>query len=158
MPCSLSSITYLRGDAEWEERAQRFVRKTRDISNILVELGGLAFTKEVNASVTYQASCHLTHVQRVTEAPLQLLKSIPGVAYREMQGYDRCCGSAGIYNIVNYEDSMDIKMEKTKKTDAAIIVTTNPGCLLQMKLGIKREGLEDKVRAVHLVDLLAEAL
>ena len=148
-------------DPEWIDRAKRFVAKTRDISQVLVELNGLTFSKEVNANVTYQASCHLTHVQRVTDEPLELLKSIPGIRYREMKGYDRCCGSAGIYNIVHYEDAMDIldvKMKKAKETEAAIIVTTNPGCLLQMKLGIKREGLEDKVRAVHLIDLLAEAV
>ncbi len=162
--CGAMLVEYdhlFEGDPEWTERAKTFVAKTRDISQVLVELDGLTFSKEVNASVTYQASCHLTHVQRVTEAPLKLLKSIPGIQYREMNGYDRCCGSAGIYNIVHYEDAMDIldvKMKKAKETEAAIIVTTNPGCLLQMKLGIKREGLEDKVRAVHLVDLLAEAI
>lgn len=162
--CGAMLVEYhhlFEGDSEWEERAKRFVAKTRDISQVLVELDGLSFNRKVDATVTYQASCHLTHVQRVTDEPLQLLKQIPDIHYHEMNGYDRCCGSAGIYNIVHYDDAMDIldvKMKKAKETEAAIIVTTNPGCLLQMKLGIQREGLEGKVRAVHLIDLLAEAV
>ncbi|MCC2683625.1 MAG: glycolate oxidase, partial [Paenibacillaceae bacterium] len=110
--------------------------------------------------VTYQRSCHMTNVQRVTREPLALLRSIPGITVREMADKDKCCGSAGIYNLVNYEDSMDIldvKMSNVKKTGAVTIVTTNPGCLLQMQLGITREGLQSKMRAVHLADLLAEA-
>jgi len=147
-------------DEEWRMRAERFVNRSRDVSVIFAMLDGLEFTKEINEIVTYQASCHLTHVQKITLEPKDLLQKIPGIRYKEMKDYDRCCGSAGIYNIVNYEDSMDIldlKMEKAKKTNAATIVTTNPGCLLQMKLGIKREALESSVRAVHLVDLMMEA-
>ncbi len=102
----------------------------------------------------------MKNVQKVTEEPLALLKQVPNAGYREMKNFDRCCGSAGIYNLVNYEESMDIldiKMKNAKETIATIIVTTNPGCLLQMKLGIQREGMEKTVRAIHLVDLLVEA-
>lgn len=147
-------------DPEWKERAERFSQSSKDITQILYELDGLTFTSELDEVITYQSSCHLTHVQKVTDAPLELMKQIPGVEYRAMKDYDRCCGSAGIYNIVNYDDSMkilDAKMSNMKKTKAVTIVTTNPGCLLQMKLGIKRENLEEQVRAVHLVDLLVEA-
>lgn len=147
-------------DAQWRERARAFTRKTRDISEILVELDSLAFMRPVEGSVTYQASCHMLNVQKVAEAPLKLLRSIPEIDYREMQGADRCCGSAGIYNIVQYEDAMNIldkKMVHMKATEASTIVTTNPGCLLQMKLGIERENLDSAVRAVHLVELLHEA-
>src|SRR5699024_10726184 len=83
------------------------------------------------------------------------------IEYEEMNDAKRCCGSAGIYNIIQSELSMqhlDYKMEKVKETKATTIVTTNPGCLLQMKLGIEREGFSDKMRAVHIVDLLREAL
>jgi glycolate oxidase iron-sulfur subunit len=147
-------------DQEWKNRGKSFANKVRDISQVLCELDGLRFTNEVNATLTYQASCHMTHVQKVTEEPLSLLKQIKGTSYLEMKDFDRCCGSAGIYNIVNYKESMEIlniKMKNTKETNASIIVTTNPGCLLQMKLGIQREGLERKVRVIHLADLLVEA-
>ena len=110
--------------------------------------------------VTYQHSCHMTNVQKVTKEPLQLIKSIPNVELFEMNEADMCCGSAGIYNIVNYDASMQIldrKMGNVKETHATTIITTNPGCLLQMKLGIEREGLAQTVRAVHLIEYLAEA-
>lgn len=78
-----------------------------------------------------------------------------------MKGANQCCGSAGIYNLIETEMSMQIldhKMVHAQHTQARTIVTSNPGCLLQMKLGIKRAGLEQQVQAVHLVDLIAEAL
>lgn len=92
--------------------------------------------------------------------PRKLLQSIQGVTYVEMKDASRCCGSAGIYNIVESEMSMqilDYKMEQTKNTNAKTVVTANPGCLLQMNLGIEREGLTHSIRAVHIVDLLLEA-
>lgn len=161
--CGARLIEYeelFEDEPEWGERAKAFVDKTKDIHQLLVELDTLTFTKPVHEIVTYQSSCHMLNVQRVVDAPLRLLKSIPGVVYREMKGSDRCCGSAGIYNMIQYDESMEIlnkKMDNVKTTDAHTIVTTNPGCLLQMKLGIKREGLEDRMRAVHLVELLSEA-
>lgn len=147
-------------EPEWRERARAFVEKTKDISELLVALDGLTLTKPVNKVITYQTSCHLLNVQRVAEAPRQLMQMVPGIDFREMKGSDRCCGSAGIYNMVQYDDSMrilDRKMAHVKETEAETIVTTNPGCLLQMQLGIVREGLEEAVRAVHLVELLWEA-
>src|SRR5699024_12465182 len=78
--------------------------------------------------------------------PRYLLEAIDGVTFTEMKDANRCCGYAGIYNLVQSEMSMQIldhKMEEAVKTDAKTIVTANPGCLLQMKLGIEREGLSD---------------
>src|SRR5699024_1260151 len=92
--------------------------------------------------------------------PRYLRVSIEGVNYVEMKDANRCCGSAGIYNIVQSEMSMQIldhKMTEAIKTEAKTIVTSNPGCLLQMKLSIKREGCSDTMDAVHIVDLLLEA-
>jgi glycolate oxidase iron-sulfur subunit len=89
-----------------------------------------------------------------------LMKQIPGLQFREMQNPDLCCGSAGIYNIVHYEPSMSILDEKMKavhQAEATTIVTTNPGCLLQMRIGIERSGQTKRMRAVHLVELLAES-
>ncbi len=102
----------------------------------------------------------MTNVQKVVREPLELLRRIPGANVREMANARHCCGSAGIYNVVNYRESMELldwKMAAVQETEAATIVTTNPGCLLQMKLGIQRAGMAGRVRAVHLVELLAEA-
>lgn len=151
----------LSEEPEWKAKAHSFVQNSKDISTVLWDLGGIPLLEDKEEVVTYQPSCHLTHVQKVTREPKALIQSIPGVIFKEMKDEQKCCGSAGIYNIVNYEEAMDIldvKMGHMKPTKANTIVTTNPGCLLQMKMGIKREGLEDNVRAMHLVDLLAERL
>lgn len=151
----------LKDDPEWKERAATFSSKVKDITSVLVELD---FHKErlslPDQIVTYQDSCHLKNGQNTFMEPRKLLQSIQGVTYVEMKDASRCCGSAGIYNIVESEMSMqilDYKMEQTKNTNAKTVVTANPGCLLQMNLGIEREGLTHSIRAVHIVDLLLEA-
>lgn len=160
--CGAQLVEYhhlFHGDAKWEERAKAFVAKTRDITQVLAQCQ-LPLTKPVPAVVTYQRSCHMTNVQKVTKEPVELIRQIPGVTFREMANPNMCCGSAGIYNVVHYEESMDVldvKMETVKDTQASVIVTTNPGCLLQMKLGVQREGKTGEMRAVHLIELLAEA-
>ncbi|MED0675452.1 (Fe-S)-binding protein [Aneurinibacillus thermoaerophilus] len=148
-------------EEEWKERAESFAAKSRDISQVLLACGGLKNLKPRSGErVTYQRSCHLTNVQKVVNEPLALLKSVPGIEFVEMEEAQMCCGSAGIYNIVHYNEAMDIldeKMKHTKATGASAVITTNPGCLLQMKLGIERENLSGSMRAVHLVEYLAEA-
>jgi glycolate oxidase iron-sulfur subunit len=139
----------------------QFVSKNRDANELLTELPPLTFTKELNICVTYQDSCHLTHGQGIRNQPRQLLRSIPGVQYVEMMDADRCCGSAGIYNITNFDMSMSIlddKMQNVKRTGATVVVTSNPGCLLQMKKGIQRAGTGDQMEVVHIMDLLDRAL
>ncbi|MFE0505514.1 (Fe-S)-binding protein [Peribacillus butanolivorans] len=164
--CGAFLIDYdhlLQDELEWYERAIAFKNKMKDISEILVDL---RFQEKVRLklplqSVTYQDSCHLRNVMKTSKAPRILLQSIEGIDFREMKDADRCCGSAGIYNIVESEMSMkilDSKMEHTKSTQADIVVTANPGCLLQMQLGIERENLSECTKAVHIVDLLLEAV
>ena len=109
-------------------------------------------------TVTYQDPCHLAHGQRVRREPRQLLKAIPDVEFKEMRESDRCCGSAGIYNLVNPELSqrfLRAKIDDAAKTGAQFIVTANPGCQLQLQAGIRQVGLSAEV--VHLAELLARA-
>jgi glycolate oxidase iron-sulfur subunit len=153
----------LKDDPEWKDRAKIFADKIQDISEILV---AVKFHEKVKLElpfqiITYQDSCHLRNVMKTASAPRTLLKAIKGAEYREMYKADQCCGSAGIYNIIESENSMkmlDFKMIQTKNTQASTVVTANPGCLLQMKLGIEREGLSAKMRGIHIVDLLLEAV
>lgn len=163
--CGAFLIDYdhlLKDDLEWKERADAFAAKIKDITEILAELDfhvnqPLSLPGQV---ITYQDSCHLRNVMKTAAAPRKLLNAIEGADYIEMKDADSCCGSAGIYNIIESEMSMKIlkrKMANTKETAATTIVTANPGCLLQMKLGIEKEGLSSKMRAVHIVDLLLEA-
>ncbi|MDH7568516.1 MAG: (Fe-S)-binding protein, partial [Armatimonadota bacterium] len=108
----------------------------------------------------YQDSCHLAHVQKVTTAPRQLLRAVPGLQLIEMAEADRCCGSAGSYSLLHFEVSMRLLAEKmghVKETGASVVVTGNPGCLLQLRLGIGRAGLTGTLRAEHTFDLLARA-
>jgi glycolate oxidase iron-sulfur subunit len=164
--CGAFLIDYdhlLKDDPEWKDRAKEFANKIKDVTEILVNVD---FHQKVRLElpsqiITYQDSCHLRNVMKTASAPRTLLQSIKGVEYKEMKDADRCCGSAGIYNIIESEMSMkmlDYKMIQTKNTQAATIVTANPGCLLQMKVGIEKEGLSSKMRGVHIVDLLLEAV
>lgn len=146
-------------DPEWQIRAQSFADHAIDISVLLARLD-LPFNKEIRERATYQPSCHMTNVQKVRDEPRQLIRRIKGIDFRELHDPNFCCGSAGIYNVVQFDESMkilDVKMADVKSRDPELIVTTNPGCLLQMKAGIEREGLQDRMQALHLVELLAEA-
>ena len=163
--CGAFLIDYnhlLKDDPEWQDRAQSFVDKLKDVSGVLVELEFHKHSLHLPPQViTYQDSCHLRNVMHTSLEPRLLLQSIEGIEFREMKDADRCCGSAGIYNIVESEMSMQIldhKMEEAIATTATTIITANPGCLLQMKLGIEREGLSESVRAMHIIDLLVEAV
>ncbi|AKP47409.1 (Fe-S)-binding protein [Bacillus smithii] len=152
----------LADEKEWADKASTFSAKIRDISQVLIACGGLPNLKarKEEERVTYQPSCHMTNVQKVIQEPIDLLKSVSGVHFIEMNQADMCCGSAGIYNIIHFDASMSIldeKMKNMKASDASVIITTNPGCLLQMKLGIEREKLSSSVRVLHLVEYLAEA-
>ncbi|MCZ8515409.1 (Fe-S)-binding protein [Paenibacillus filicis] len=157
----------LRDDPEMGEAAARFSLKVKDISELLVVQGRLDSFKHLSAedqpsvTVTYQDSCHLRNVMKAGNAPRDLLARMDRIRLVEMEGADRCCGSAGIYNLVQPDMSMDIldhKMEHVKETDARYVLTSNPGCLLQMKLGIEREGLSDRMQALHVADFLYERL
>ncbi|HLR64485.1 MAG TPA: (Fe-S)-binding protein [Pseudogracilibacillus sp.] len=149
-------------DPDWHDRAKRFANKIKDVSQVLVELVLSQFELSLpKQRVTYQDSCHLKNVQDTYKAPRALIKAIEGIEYVEMNQASSCCGSAGIYNILEPEMSQKIlqtKMDHMKDTKATTIVTANPGCLLQMKLGVEQEGLSQTVRVVHIADLLHEAL
>lgn len=148
----------LHDDPEWQEQAKWFAARVKDVSEVLAMSAEPQAWDPLPQRVTYQSSCHLRNGMKVTKEPVNLLQSIPGATYVPLKEGDRCCGSAGIYNLVQPEMAgslLDEKMGHVAATQADILVTSNPGCLLQMKAGIKRAGLEDRMEAVHLVDLLA---
>ncbi|WP_438447718.1 (Fe-S)-binding protein [Gorillibacterium sp. sgz5001074] len=148
-------------DGVTAEDAKWFSARVKDVSEVFLELAPLDDFGELDGSrVTYQGSCHLQNVMKVKNPPRQIIRGIRGVRYVELHESDRCCGSAGIYNVVQPEMAggiIDEKMVHVKRTQADILVTSNPGCLLQMKHGIHKAGISGEMRAVHLVDLLAEA-
>ncbi|EMR06864.1 Lactate utilization protein A [Bhargavaea cecembensis DSE10] len=147
------------------DEARVFSDKIVDISTLLMKAGFdrqlNAVSKEAQAVVTYQDSCHLRNVNGVWEAPRTLIGSAPGFTFIEMPNAAGCCGSAGIYNLLQPEMSGKIlaeKMKGVKQVGPSVIVTSNPGCLLQMKVGIEREGLAGQMEAVHIVDFLYESM
>jgi glycolate oxidase iron-sulfur subunit len=148
----------LAGDLFYAEKAREFSGLMRDITEFLAEIGLNPDMGSVIASVTYQDSCHLAHGQRVRTAPRKLLAAVPGLEFREMRQSDVCCGSAGIYNVVQNEMAMRIlasKMETVNGTGAEIVATANPGCLIQLQAGVRMHGKEQRV--MHVVEVLDEA-
>jgi glycolate oxidase iron-sulfur subunit len=108
--------------------------------------------------VTYQDPCHLAHGQRIREAPRQLLRSIPGLRLVEMRDSDRCCGSAGIYNLTQPGLSrrfMADKAQAAAETGAELVVSANPGCIIQLQAGLRQRGTTAAVK--HIVEVLDEA-
>lgn len=151
----------LREDPEWCQRAEDFSGKIRDISELLVEQETGIEAVGAGERITYQPSCHLQYVMRVKDAPKKLLKGVRNANYVELPESHLCCGSAGIYNLLQPGlafEILDKKMKQVETTRSDIIITANPGCLLQMKIGIQRAGLRGKSKAVHIVDYLAEAM
>ena len=132
--------------------------KTRDVTEFLATLGLTAPLKSVAARVAYQDSCHLLHGQKIREAPRQLLRAIPGVELVELPFADICCGSAGVYNVTETKASFDLlaeKMAHVQTTNAQIIATANPGCLLQLRAGTKIHKTRHEVLLV--IELLDRA-
>jgi glycolate oxidase iron-sulfur subunit len=148
----------LRDDPDGAERAAKFSRLVKDAGEFLVALGPKAPRGRVELAVAYQDPCHLAHGQKVRAQPRALLKAIPGLTLIEMAASDRCCGSAGIYNLTHPEMSQELLREKMASiagTGAEAVVAPNPGCMLQLRYGAKRYG--PPVRVFHLMDLLARA-
>jgi glycolate oxidase iron-sulfur subunit len=123
-----------------------------------VDLGLTAPLRSLPARVTYQDSCHLVHGQKISEAPRKLVRAIPGVEFIEMPLSDQCCGSAGVYNVTENKTSLELlglKMESVQQTRAQIIVTANPGCILQLRAGVAIHKTAQEV--LHVVELLDRA-
>lgn len=142
-------------DSAYAEKAKKFSSKMRDISEFLAEIEMTQPEGKIERRVTYDEPCHLVHGQKIQFQPRTILQSIPGLELIELPESEWCCGSAGIYNITQPEMSREIlerKMEHIAETDAEIIATGNPGCILQIQLGVQKHGLPIKV--MHPVDLL----
>ncbi len=148
----------LENDKEYAVKAGQFAAKMRDVTEFLASIELNPAMKRFDAVVTYQDSCHLAHGQRVRTAPRKLLAAVPGLTFREMSGSDQCCGSAGIYNVVESHMAMKLlagKMENVNASGAAIIASANPGCLLQLQAGVRLHGSGQKV--MHVVEILDQA-
>lgn len=148
----------LRSDPAYRDRAAAFSRKVRDITELLAEIPLKPPTGSVPVRVTYHEACHLCHAQGVRRQPRQVIAQIPGIEFVEMKESDWCCGSAGIYNLTHPERAAQIlerKIENVAATGAEVVLTGNPGCLLQLDAGVRHAGL--KTRVLHPTQLLDAA-
>jgi glycolate oxidase iron-sulfur subunit len=165
-------------DPDWSERAKRISAKVLDITEFLVRTGyrpstnGGAQTetlprflheRQPNARfrgkrIGYHDACHLVHTQKITQQPRQLIRMVPGIEFVEIPEASWCCGSAGIYNIVHYDDSMKLlerKVENIASVAPDVVVTGNPGCLLQIQHGLRKRGMN--VELMHTATFLWRA-
>jgi glycolate oxidase iron-sulfur subunit len=144
----------LSGDPKWADRAREISSRVRDVSELLAAAGPRS-GGVIPFTVAYDAPCHLQHAQRVTTAPIAVLQAIPGVQLVPLDESDQCCGSAGIYNLIEPETSDAVlarKLDRIGASHAALVATGNPGCLMQIGAGLLRSDM--RARAVHPIDLL----
>lgn len=147
----------LRGDPAWSGRAAAFAPRVRDVSELLATAGPRQ-GRPLVVRVAYDAPCHLLHGQRVAAQPLAVLAAIPALEVVPLADHDQCCGSAGIYNLVEPDVSDRVlapKLMNIAASGAAVVATGNPGCLMQIGAGIARSGSAARLR--HPVELLDES-
>jgi glycolate oxidase iron-sulfur subunit len=148
----------LKDDPAYAERATGFSATVRDVVEFLGDVGLSATPGPLNWTVTYQEPCHLAHAQRVTKQPRALIKAISELTLIEMPESSLCCGSAGIYNLIQPDMSSALltrKLDNALSTGAEAIVSANPGCMLQIAAGLRERG--DRRPVIHLIELLDRA-
>jgi glycolate oxidase iron-sulfur subunit len=147
----------LEHDPQYSGRAREFTAKVKDVTEYLAQVGLRAPRKMIEQSVIYQDPCHLLHAQKIKSQPRELLKAI-GCNLVEIPHADQCCGSAGVYNVVQNELSMkilDAKMDDISSVKADMLATGNVGCMIQLRAGIDQRKMNLPVK--HVMELLEEA-
>ena len=128
---------------------------TVDVTELLASLPLEPPQGDVRLRATYQDPCHLAHAQRISQPPREILNSIPGLEFVEMEDSSRCCGGAGTYSMLQPDLSSRLlrnKMERVMATAPDIVVTANPGCMMQLETGVHTQGAD--VLVMHVVDVL----
>ncbi|HEY6213012.1 MAG TPA: heterodisulfide reductase-related iron-sulfur binding cluster, partial [Vicinamibacterales bacterium] len=145
----------LRDDRDYAERAKRFAARCVDVSELLADLEPRAARHPLPLTIAYHDACHLQHAQRVTSAPRRVLQTIPGAEIREVPESDICCGSAGIYNLLEPDAAAalrDRKVQNLLKTGADIVVSGNPGCMMQIASGLA--AAKRTMPSRHLIEIV----
>jgi glycolate oxidase iron-sulfur subunit len=149
----------LRDDPDWAPRAQAFSRKVRDVTELLHEAGSRAQRGPVSMQAAYHDACHLAHAQSVRTQPRELLREIPGLGLVEPAEWEICCGSAGVYNLLQPETAAELgrrKAENLLATGAEAVIAGNPGCALQ--IAAHSEALGRRLPVYHPVEVLARSI
>lgn len=148
----------LKDDSEYANKALELSSIVKDIHEFLVDLPFRPPKGRLDIGVTYQDSCHLSHAQRITNAPRILLRSIPGLKLVETSNSTRCCGAGGTYMLTQRESSLRLlnsKMREIEDTETEIVATANPGCMLQLQYGVRQTNSTMQVK--YITDILDEA-
>ena len=148
----------LRNDPQRQEAGAAFSRTVRDAAEFLIDRGMRPPTRRIRLRVAYQDPCHLIHGQKIHQQPRLALKMISGVELVEMKESDWCCGSAGVYNLTHpdiAEEALGWKVRNIIDSGAQVVASANPGCILQISMGLQRAGHD--VPVVHVMDLLGWA-
>ena len=149
----------LADEVEWRDRAERFSAKVRDVSEVVAGTSWNGSLRPLPVSVTYHEACHLAHAQRIRTEPRNMLREIPGLRLVELTESDVCCGSAGIYNLLEPEMAgrlLTRKVDRIREADTDFVAAGNIGCLLQIQLGLRQAG--SRTLAVHPIELVDWAL
>jgi len=149
----------LRDDPAYGERARAFSAKCVDVMELLADLEPRAPRRELAMTVAYHDACHLQHAQGVKTAPRQVLKTIPGLQLREIAEPEICCGSAGIYNLIEPEAASalrDRKVANLLRTGADVVASGNPGCMMQIQSGLEIAG--KPTPSVHTIELVDRSI
>ena len=150
--------TLLADDPRWAERARRFAARVSDISEFLAREPLRGPLRPLARTVTYHDPCHVAHGQKIRKEPRALLHQIPGLTVKELHEADWCCGSAGTYNLTQPEMAGRLQARKIANIEASkadAVVTSNPGCIIQIVQGLRAKG--DAVEVLHIVELLDQA-
>jgi glycolate oxidase iron-sulfur subunit len=148
----------LKDDSEWAARASAFAAKVRDATEYLADTGIRETPGTIDARATWDDPCHLLHGQKVREQPRALLAAIPGLKVVPLEEADWCCGSAGTYNVTEPDLAravLERKVANVLRSGADVVVTANPGCLMQIQAGL--HAARSQIKVVHLMDLLDRA-
>jgi glycolate oxidase iron-sulfur subunit len=149
----------LRDDPQFAKRAAAFSDRVRDLSELLVELGPVAQRHPLPITVAWHDACHLGHAQGIRAQPRKALAAIPGLEVREIGEAEICCGSAGIYNLVEPVPATELgdrKAASVLATGAELLVTSNPGCLMQIRTALERRG--ERLAMAHVAEVLDAAV
>jgi len=142
-------------DGGWAERAAEMSGKVRDLAEFLAELGPAAPRHPLPVTAAYHDACHLAHAQRITRQPRELLRAIPGLTLVEVPDAGTCCGSAGVYNLLQPEAASELgarKAESVQSTGAPLLISANPGCSLQIASALAERGQD--IAVAHTAEVL----
>jgi len=145
--------------AGWAERAAEMSGKVRDLAEFLAEIGPVARRHPLPVTAAYHDACHLAHAQRITRQPRELLRAIPGLTLVEVPDAGTCCGSAGVYNLLQPEAAGELgarKAESVRATGAPLLISANPGCSLQIASALAARG--EDIAVAHTAEVLDAAI